>query len=486
MREGYIEKDKRKKILLLGDDLRYFSGVGVISREIVLGTAHHFNWVQIGGAANHPEAGKIIDLSTSVNGEIGIEDSYVRIIPNTGYGDMELLRQVLSMEKPDALMIFTDPRYWTWLFANEREIRQQVPIMYLNIWDDLPYPMYNKPYYESCDALFAISKQTLNINAVVLGDQMENKVLRYIPHGVSNLFKPLEKTDETLNSVKNQIWHGDEPEFRLLYNARNLGRKHAGDLILAWRYFCDSIGPEESRKCELVLHTDIVDNAGTDLGAIVRAFCNPDTCRVRFISSKISTEDLNALYNLCDGVVLPSSNEGWGLSLTEALNCGKMIIATVTGGMQDQMRFEDEDGNWILFTKDFPSNHAGGYSKHGEWAIPVWPNNRSLAGSPITPYIYDDRVSIEDLAEAIARLYELSPEERERRGQKGREWAISREAGFTAEQMSERVIEGIEATLVNFKPRGAFEFLEIKDRPSELLDYDPVNYTITKPKVKLK
>ena len=478
MKEGYIEQGNRKKILLLADDLRHLSGVGCMSREIVLGTAQHYNWVQIGGSSQNPDAGKIIDVSKSVNEETGLEDAYVKIIPCNGYGDMGLVRQVLELEKPDAIMIFTDPRYWVWLFNNEREIRQQIPIIYLNIWDDLPYPVYNRQFYESCDALFAISKQTLNINRVVLGEKGEHKVLRYIPHGVSKLFKPLEGTEEIMGKLRKQIWGETEPKFKLFYNARNLGRKHTGDIIMAWRHFCDSIGPDQSKDCELILRTEVVDNAGTDLGAIVRAFCNPETCKIKFINNKISTEELNALYNLCDGVILASSNEGWGLSLTEALNTGKMIIAPVTGGMQDQMRFEDENGNWIDFTKDFPSNHTGGYSKHGSWAIPVWPSNRSLAGSPATPYIYDDRVTIEDLAEAIAQLYEMEPEERQRRGMEGRAWAISEEAGFTAEQMCKRMVEGIDATLEQYQGRDSFELIEVGDRPSDIIDYDPVNYKL--------
>lgn len=477
MREGYIEQSKRKKILLLSDDLRHFSGVGTMSKEIVVGTAHHFNWVQIGGAINHPETGKIIDVSQSVNEEVGIPDAYVKIIPNNGYGDMGLLREIINLERPDAIMIFTDPRYWVWMFNSEREIRQKMPIIYLNIWDDLPYPMWNKPYYESCDALFAISKQTLNINKVVLGDTKDRKVLRYIPHGVNKAFRPLDTCDANLVSFKQRIWRSQEPEFKLLFNARNLGRKHPGDLILAWRHFCDNIGPEEARKCELIMHTDVVDNAGTDLGAIVRTFC-PDYCKVRLLDAKLSTEDLNLLYNACDGVVLPSSNEGWGLSLTEALNTGKMIIATVTGGMQDQMRFEDEQGNWIDFTETFPSNHTGEYSSCGEWAIPVWPSNRSIAGSPLTPYIYDDRITIEDLAEAIAKLWELSPEDRNRKGRAGQCWATSEEAGFTAEKMCSRIIEGIDSTFEVYEPRGRYEVIEVADRPSGLLKYDPIKYTV--------
>ena len=53
----------KKKILLLSDDLRMHSGVSTMSRELVVGTAHHYDWVQIAGAINHPDKGKIINLS---------------------------------------------------------------------------------------------------------------------------------------------------------------------------------------------------------------------------------------------------------------------------------------------------------------------------------------------------------------------------------------------------------------------------------------
>ena len=61
-KEGFIEKDKRKKILLLCDDIRVHSGIAHIGKEIVLKSAHHYNWVQIAGAVKHPDKGKVIDL----------------------------------------------------------------------------------------------------------------------------------------------------------------------------------------------------------------------------------------------------------------------------------------------------------------------------------------------------------------------------------------------------------------------------------------
>ena len=126
----YIEKDKRKKILLLCDDIRMNSGIGTMGKEVVLGTAHHFNWVNLGAALKHPEEGKAYDLSENVGKEVGIEDAYVRIIPSTGYGNAKKVRDIIKVEKPDALFIFTDPRYWTWLFEIEREIRSKMPIFW--------------------------------------------------------------------------------------------------------------------------------------------------------------------------------------------------------------------------------------------------------------------------------------------------------------------------------------------------------------------
>ena len=54
----YIPREQRKHILLLSDDLRMSSGVGTASRTFVMGTAHRFNWFQLGTAINHPEMGK--------------------------------------------------------------------------------------------------------------------------------------------------------------------------------------------------------------------------------------------------------------------------------------------------------------------------------------------------------------------------------------------------------------------------------------------
>ena len=466
--EGYLPPDQRKKILFICDDIRMHSGVATMSREIVLGTAQHYNWVSIAAAIDHPESGKRLDLSQATNQETGLTDSSVILYPNNGYGNADLIRALIKAEKPDALFFFTDPRYYDWLFAIENEIRKQIPMIYINIWDDLPAPLYNRAFYESCDTLLAISKQTKNINEMVLGTKAKDKIITYVPHGINEkVFYPINTSEEMgkLQLMKSKLFNDKEFDFTLLFNSRNIRRKCISDLLAAHKLFLDTLPKEKAEKIALILHTQPVDQNGTDLYAVRELLFGKDS-NVFFSDQKLDSKDMNLLYNIVDAVVLPTSNEGWGLALTEAMMAGKMIIANVTGGMQDQMRFEDESGKWIDFTPEFPSNHFGTYKKHGEWAIPVFPNNMSLVGSPATPYIWDDKLDFRELAKSLQQAYELTPEERKHKGLKAREWVTSDESGMSARVMCENIIKDIDLTLNTFKPRKSFEFIKTTEIPA--------------------
>ena len=470
MKEGYIPKDKRKKILFLCDDIRMTSGISTMAREIVVGTAHRYNWVNLGAAINHPDEGKRLDISQDTGRVAGIPDASVFMYPISGYGSPEMIRQLMAIEKPDAILFFTDPRYWIWLFQIENEVRRKVPMIYLNIWDDMPAPLYNKPYYESCDTLMAISKQTHNINKLVLGDKAKGKILKYVPHGINEkIFYPItefmKNENEALAKKKKQVFGDFEPEFVVFYNARNIRRKCTSDLIVAYSLFCDRIGKEKARKCALLLHTQKQDENGTDLEAVIDLVCDPEYQKVYFSDNRVPAEEVNLLYNMSDLVALMSSNEGWGLSLTEGMMCGKMIMATVTGGMQDQMRFVDENGKWIDFDENFCSNHYGTYKEHGKWAVPLFPTNQSIVGSIPTPYILDDRASFIDASEKLEQVYNMTSEERFERGLAGREWVLSKEAMMSAKHMCDNVIDCVDETFEKFKPRKKFELIKIEKLP---------------------
>lgn len=474
MKEGHTLKDQRKKILFIADDMFLFSGVATMAREIITGTSHHYNWVQIAAGIGHPNAGQRIDVSDQVNQISGNIDSSVVLYPNSGYGDPRLLRHLLKTEKPDAVLIFTDPRYYQWLFQIENEIRKQCPIIYYNIWDELPYPMWNKSAYASCDGLLAISKQTENINKVVLGALAKDKVIKYVPHGIDEKsFFPIDDSI-TISNTKRKYFDGKEPKFIAFFNSRNIRRKCPSDLMVAWKLFQENLTPEQKEDTALLFHTDAIDQNGTDLIA-TREMLFGKKSNVYFTNKKLDTPDMNLLYNISDVTVLPSNNEGWGLSLTESMMAGTMIIANVTGGMQDQMRFEDEEGKWIQFTPEFPSNHFGKYKKHGEWAKPIFPNNLSLVGSVPTPYIWDSRLDFRELAKTIGNIWIITPEKRKELGLKGREWAKSDESMMSAKNMCKNMILGIDETLNNFKPSKSFELVKVTEPDSQFIN-QPIIY----------
>lgn len=453
-------KRDKKKILLLADDIRMHSGIATMSKEIVLGTVDKYDWVQLGALQQHPEQGKIIDISQDVVNITKVEDASVRIYPWSGYGDAKVLRTLLKKEKPDAIMIFTDPRYWEWLFKMEHEVRQQIPILYYNIWDDLPYPHWNEKYYRSVDMLLNISKQTQNIVEQVLHNNPRSEgFVRYVPHGInSEIFKPLDGNSEGYSDFAKQVRSSDD-DFLVFWNNRNIRRKNPGDVILSFKYFLDKLDKKDKSKCKLVIHSAVRDNNGTDLKAIVDALdIQPN---VIFSTAKLSSHHMNMLYNTVDVTLNIASNEGFGLSSAESIMSGTMVINNVTGGLQDQLRFEDENGDWINFSEDFPTNHTGIYKKHGEWGISVFPTNRSLQGSVLTPYIFDDRCRFEDVGEALLEVFKMPREERIKRGLAGREWMLSEESGMSAKEMCNRFLESFDHLFTNWKKPERFKFYQV-------------------------
>jgi len=457
---------KKKKILLLSDDMRMTSGVATMSKEFVLGTLKKFDWVQLSAAIKHPEYGKIVDLNDDVREKTGVKDANVKLYPNNGYGEINRLREIIKSEKPDAILHFTDPHYWQWLYENEHEIRQQVPILYYHIWDDLPDPYYNRDYYESCDWLGCISKQTYGIVNRVGSSKRESThqplkkwQVSYVPHGINDdMFKPLDGVDEEMR----KYIHGDkEYDFILFYNNRNIKRKQPSDVIYSFKMFCDSLPKEKSEKCLLLMHTASVDKNGTDLVAVVNELC-PDY-DVKFTNDKFDQDKLNRIYNMVDCTINIANNEGFGLTTAESLMSGTPIIVNITGGLQDQCGFR-KNGN-LLSCEDYIKIGSLHDRKiwedkvtHGEWVLPVWSSSMTLNGSVNTPYIFDDRINHYDVVEQISKMYSMGREKRKEIGLKGREYMIE---NFSSKVMCEKMVSGIETTLKKWKPKNNFELYKI-------------------------
>jgi glycosyltransferase involved in cell wall biosynthesis len=251
------------------------------------------------------------------------------------------------------------------------------------------------------------------------------------------------------------MFNGKEYEFVVFWNNRNIRRKLPGDVIMAFKTFCDMIGKEKAKKCALVMHTQKVDDNGTDLPAVVENLLE-DWMTVIFSEDKLDNNQMCWIYNSIDVTINIASNEGFGLGTAESLMCGKPIVVNVTGGLQDQCGFKKEDGSYLTvddYTDEFQSNHRGRYKEHGDWVYPVFPSNLSLQGSPPTPYIYDDRCNSEDAAEGLKHFYDMGFEKRQECGEKGMGFVQTEEIGMTAENMSKRFIKDMDTAFEKWTPR---------------------------------
>jgi glycosyltransferase involved in cell wall biosynthesis len=460
----------KKKILLMSDDLRMTSGVGTMSKEFVLGTLHHYDWVQVGGAIKHPEEGQVVNMDQDVRNMTGVKDAKLTIYPISGYGSQELLRELIAREKPDAIMHYTDPRFWRWLYEMEHEIRQEMPIFYYNIWDDWPAPHYNEFFYESCDLIMNISKQTVAIvNEVWKKNPPEDWQVTYIPHGINEKhFYPINIFDEEyklVESMKKQLTQDNEINFVVFYNNRNIRRKSPGDVVLAFKTFCDMLPKEDADKCCLLMHTQPRDENGTDLPAVASTIC-PEY-NVYFSDQKLEPKQLNYLYSIADVTINMASNEGFGLGTCESLMAGTPIIVNVTGGLQDQCGFKYKDKlltykdyEWVKSLHDDRKWKDNPDLTHGEWVKPIWPSNRSMVGSIPTPYIFDDRCRFDDAADAMKYWYDMDSEKRRECGMKGYEFVNNDESMMSATNMCQNFMDHMDTAFEKWKPRKRYSIFK--------------------------
>lgn len=295
-------------------------------------------------------------------------------------------------------------------------------------------------------------------------------IVTYVPHGIdTKMFYPITPEDKHWNLLQTEfarIRSNKMSKFVVMWNNRNIHRKHPGDVILAYKHLCDKInanGGNAAEECILLMHTTPIDPNGTDLTAVVNRLC-PEY-PVMFSDKVISSEQLNILYNAADVTFNMASNEGFGLSTAESLAAGTPIVVNVTGGLQDQCGFiNPKTGNY--FTPDdyieVQTLHRAeqwDHLNHGRWVKPVWASNISLQGSVPTPYIFDERCRYEDVGDALYEWYCIPPHDREEAGAAGREFIMNPEVGMSRDLMCERVIQSIENTITNFQPRNRFELI---------------------------
>jgi hypothetical protein len=253
-----------------------------------------------------------------------------------------------------------------------------------------------------------------------------------------------------------------DKEFKVLYSNRNIRRKQPGDVMLAYKYFMDELTPEQREECVLIWHTNPIDDNGTDLPRICRHLIpDYDVCFTYDKGGPMDDDKMNLLFNSTDVYINLASNEGFGLGSAEALTVSTPIIINVTGGLQDQCGFTNDDGE-LLVPEDYVelgSNHRGRYKNHGEWVKPVYPTNVSLQGSPPTPYIWDDRCQPEDVAPLLREFYDMGRKKRKKLGALGAKFC--RENQMTAIEMGQNFINSMNGAFENWKPRERYVMVKV-------------------------
>jgi len=380
----------KKKILVLSDHALSTSGVGTQTRHLINGLLqrHPNEWTfrQFGAALKHT------DYDTAV-----VNEDFI-IKPIDGFGDRDLIRITLATEKPDILLIFTDPRFFIWLFEMEDEIHQVCPIIWWHVWDNHPFPEFNDVLYRSTDVINCHSYMTYEM----VKEKHPNKT-NFIPHSLpQDLFFPM-KSDEIKKHKIDILGYDKRDDFVAIWVNRNAKRKRPNDALLSWKLFLDKIEKKTGRRdATLLMHTDPYDTEGPNL--VITSESLGINENVVFSNQRLDFDKMNVLYNISDVCFNISYAEGFGLPTLEAMQAGTPIIALKTGGLTRQVvDHRDRSENGIALDVEC----------------------RTLVGSQQVPYIYEDYVNNEVISDAFYKLYNMEPEEIKSLGEKARQYALS-------------------------------------------------------------
>ena len=366
---------------MLSDHPLSTSGVGTQARWLINGLINtgKYSFRCFGGAVRHDNYDTV-----AVNPDFIIK-------PTDGFGDKNLLRKTLAQVKPDAILLFTDPRFFVWVWEMQDEIQQVCPIAYWHLWDNPPWPDYNKVLYESTDLINCINYPTYEM----VKERFPNRT-NYIPHAVpKDLYKLISK-EESVQFKKRLLGNERADHFTVLYVSRNARRKMTADILASWKLFLKDLQEKHGHtKASIIMHCDPLDQEGTNLHSVIDMLGIKEN--TIFSKDRIGFEDMRVLYNMCDTVVNRSANEGFGLPILEAKMCGKPVISIKTGGLTRQVE-----------------DHITGE----QYGIGLDPEVSSMVGNLMIPYIYEDFISHKTLSEAFMKMYDYGPEKREEIGQR--------------------------------------------------------------------
>jgi len=418
--------NNKRTVLVLSDHPLSPSGVGIQTKyfiEAMLKT-QKYRFVCLGGAVKHN------DYTPSKVDPYG--DDWL-IFPVDGYGTQDAIRGFIRNFKPDILWFMTDPRFYGWLWEIENEVREVAPMVYYHVWDNYPYPTFNKPWYDSNDAIVTISKVTSDIVQNVSPAVKEV----YLPHAIdTNIFKKIDD-EKVLNFKDESIGPTGSEKLVFFWNNRNARRKMSGSLVYWFKSYLDKVGHD---KACLLMHTDPADPHGQDLVAIIKEL-DLQQGQILLSRQKVPPEHLAMIYNMVDCTINISDAEGFGLATFESLACETPIIVNMTGGLQEQVT----NGN--------------------DWfGIGIEPASKAVIGSQQVPFIHEDRICEKDFVDSLIKFTNMTKEERLKLGAAGRKHVLDNYSMENFSKKWENILEEIYQEFGSWETRknyNPWEMLEI-------------------------
>ena len=310
------KKDKKIKVFTISDHPLSPSGVGTQTKYFIaeMLKTGKFQFISFGGAIKHDNY-QPVRLE-----EFG--DDWI-IFPVDGYGNQEMVRSMLRTQRPDIVWFMTDPRFYGWLWDIENEIRSLVPLVYYHVWDNYPYPDYNKVWYNSTDHIVTISKLTSDIVKSVSPETKET----YLPHAIpTHIFK--KQSEISVKKFREENMKVDDDTFVIFWNNRNARRKQSGSLIFWYNDFIKKAKKKHKNfKSKLIMHTEPFDPNGQNLYAIIdKLGLSGD--EIVISTNKVDIPTMSMIYNSADVTLGISDAEGFGLATFESLACETPIIVT--------------------------------------------------------------------------------------------------------------------------------------------------------------
>ena len=398
------DNPEKIKILTISDHPLSPSGVGTQTKYFITEMLRtgKFKFVSLGGAIKHE------NYQPMRTEEFG--DDWV-IHPVDGYGNQDVIRSLVRGMKPDIVWFMTDPRFFGWLWDIEHEIRSLCPLVYYHVWDNYPYPTFNKVWYDSTDHVVTISKLTSDIVKTVSPNTQET----YLPHAVpTEVFAKMGAID--IENFRTQQFNIEKDHFLVFWNNRNARRKQSGSLIFWFKDFLTKLQKKnKDAKATLLMHTEPNDPNGQDLYAIMNNL-ELNNGEVLISTTKVDLPNLALIYNAADVTIGISDAEGFGLATFESMSCETPIIVTMTGGLQEQVTPLKKVTHKSTLSRNKKSQ---GFTEY-EHGIGIEPSSKAIIGSQEVPFIYEDRVSGDVVSDALLKMYEYGPEKRAELGKAGR------------------------------------------------------------------